>query len=107
MLELMKRQYIWPGMSKDIVQYVENCKACQLAKPSYKRKSHLLQRMPSPTGPFTDVYCDLTTDLPLTTTGYDAVFVIVDKFTKMTIYIPTVKAATASMKVQLFLRHVV
>ena len=107
MLELMKRQYIWPGMSRDIIQYVENCRACQLAKPSYKRKSHLLQRMPSPTRPFTDIYCDLTTDLPLTTKGYDSVFVVVDKFTKMTIYIPTVKTATASMLVQLFLRHVV
>eukprot|EP00963_Diacronema_lutheri_P000204 scaffold7_cov414-Pavlova_lutheri.AAC.28 len=107
MVELMKRPYMWPGMSRDIVQYVENRRACQLAKPSHKRKSHLLQRMPSPTGPFTYVYCDLTTGLPLTTTGYDSVFVIVDKFTKMTIYIPTVKAATASMLVQLFLRHVV
>eukprot|EP00963_Diacronema_lutheri_P014365 scaffold2861_cov386-Pavlova_lutheri.AAC.5 len=42
-------------MGRDVQHYVENCRACQLAKLSYKRKSHLLQRMPTPTGPFTDV----------------------------------------------------
>ena len=64
----MKRQYIRLGMTRDVKEYVENCGACQSGKPSYRRKAHLLQRMRTPTGPFTDVYCDLTTYLPLTTT---------------------------------------
>lgn len=63
--------------------------------------------MSTPTGPFRDVYYDLIRDFPLTTTGYNSIFVILDKFTKMIFYMPIVQVATTSMLVQHFLKYVV
>ena len=53
---------------------------------------------------------DFITDLPPSKKRdgcvYDAIFVIVDRFTKMALYIATSKTATAEDVADLFIKHV-
>ena len=50
---------------------------------------------------------DLITSLPTTATGYDAVFTIVDRFSKLVTFIPTTTTVTAPGLAKLFFQHII
>ena len=53
---------------------------CQRDKPSNQAPMGSLQPLPIPERPWSSVSMDLITQLPRTTTGYDAIFVVVCRF---------------------------
>jgi transposase InsO family protein len=103
----VKRRCYWPGMDAEIVQYVTSCDACQRNKPSQQSPMGLLQSLPIPHRPWSQVSLDLITQLPRTSAGNDAIVVFVDKVTKMVHYVATTTTVTASQLATLFLREVV
>ena len=106
-LELVKRQFYWNAMDKEVKEYVTSCLQCQRDKPSNQAPIGLLQPLPIPERPWSSVSMDLITQLPRTVNGFDAIFVVVCRFTKMVHYIPCVTAATAPQLAKLFFREVV
>jgi hypothetical protein len=106
-LELVKRQFYWNAMDKDVKEYVTTCLQCQRNKPSNQAPIGLLRPLPIPERPWSSVSMDLITQLPRTPNGYDAIFVVVCRFTKMVHYIPCVTAVTAPQLSKLFFREVV
>ena len=106
-LELVKRQFYWNAMDKDVKEYVTTCLTCQRDKPSNQAPIGLMQPLPIPERPWSSVSMDLITQLPRTQTGYDAIFVVVCRFTKMVHYIPCVTAVSAPQLATLFFREVV
>jgi transposase InsO family protein len=52
------------------------------------------------------VSMDFITQLPRTKSGHDAIFVIVDKLTKMCHFVATTSSATAEQTAQLYFNHV-
>jgi transposase InsO family protein len=109
-LELIGRHYHWVGIEKDVAQYVKRCKECQWShvkrhKPYGKHKS-----LETPDIPWTDLAMDFVTDLPPSKGRqgvYDAVLVIIDRFTKMALYVPTTKKATAEELADIFLERII
>ena len=83
---LVKERFFWPGMSKDIEQWLANCGRC------VRRKSPTNTRAP---------LCNITTSEPLELVcidyllldkckgGFEYVLVITDHFTKYSIAVPT------------------
>jgi hypothetical protein len=106
-LELVKRQFYWNAMDKEVKEYVTTCLTCQRDKPSNQAPIGLMQPLPIPERPWSSVSMDLITQLPRTKTGYDAIFVVVCRFTKMVHYIPCVTAVSAPQLATLFFREVV
>ncbi len=106
-LELVKRQFYWNAMDKEVKDYVTTCLQCQRDKPSNQPPIGLLQPLPIPERPWSSVSMDLITQLPRTTTGYDAIFVVVCRFTKMVHYVPCITAVSAPQLAKLFFREVV
>lgn len=102
----VKRRFYWPGMDSDITQYVTGCDACQRNKPSHQAKMGLLQPLPIPIRPWSQVSLDLITQLPRSKAGNDAIVVFVDKLTKMVHYVPTTTTVTAPQLASLFIREV-
>ena len=102
----MKRRFYWPGMDAEITRYVTGCDACQRNKPSQQSKMGLLQPLPIPTRPWSQVSLDLITQLPRSKAGHDAIVVFVDKLTKMVHYVPTTTTVTAPQLATLFIREV-
>jgi hypothetical protein len=102
----VKRRFYWPGMDAEITRYVTGCDSCQRNKPSQQSTMGLLQPLPIPTRPWSQVSLDLITQLPRSKAGHDAIVVFVDKLTKMVHYVPTTTTVTAPQLATLFIREV-
>ncbi|KAJ8455645.1 hypothetical protein ONZ51_g12371 [Trametes cubensis] len=77
--DLVKREYMWPGMRKFIVQYVKGCAACQTSKVNTHpiKPGFIPIQHSGDTRPFRTITMDYITDLP-ESDGFNAVQVAVD-----------------------------
>ena len=97
--ELLKRRYHWPSMGDDVATYVKSCDICQKAKVKRHKPYGEMQPLPKPTRPWEEIAMDFMSGVPLSKRGevvYDAILVIVDRYSKMALYFPvqkTIKAA--------------
>ena len=64
-LELVRQKYHWPGISRDIKEYVNICDTCHRIKPVRHKPYGTLNSLPQPRGPFTDLKMDFITDMSL------------------------------------------
>lgn len=86
-LELIKRNFYWPNMTKDIEDYVRSCPVCQSTKAPRHGRYGLLHPLELPYAPWQSISMDFITDLPLSD-GHCQIWVIVDRFTKMAHFLP-------------------
>ena len=96
--ELLSRKYYWVGMTKYVKEYVETCDLCQRTKAPRHRPYGQMQSLPRPAGPWKEITMDFITGLPpckLLSNTYDAILVVVDRYTKMALYIPVTKKINA------------
>jgi hypothetical protein len=105
--ELVTRRFFWPGMHKEIKQYVTSCLPCQTNKHSNQVPMGLLQPLPIPQKKWEVVTMDLITQLPKTRNGNDAIVVFVDKLTKHVHFAATTTTVTAVELAKIFYREVV
>ena len=108
-LELIQRKYYWPKMNKDIKEYVRGCDMCQRTKPVRHKPYGEMQALRQPSKPFESISMDFITDLPPSTEtshpkAFDSILVIVDRYTKMSRYIPCRKTIDAPELSRLFFR---
>jgi len=82
MLELIKRNYWWPGLKKDIKKYVQGCFKYQQNKVQHQRKLEELHLLEISQGPWQEISINIIGPLPKSN-RMDAIMVIVDQFTKM------------------------
>ncbi|CAI7843726.1 unnamed protein product [Closterium sp. NIES-54] len=94
-------------MADDVQKFVTSCDTCQRMKSSKQKKAGLLQPLPVPEQPWQVVTLDFITGLPPTKAGYDAILVVIDKFSKMGHFIPTHTTARTEETAQLFFRYVI
>ncbi|CAI7855596.1 unnamed protein product [Closterium sp. NIES-54] len=94
-------------MADDVQKFVTSCDTCQRMKSSKQKKAGLLQPLPVPEQPWQVVSLDFITGLPPTKAGYDAILVVIDKFSKMGHFIPTHTTARTKETAQLFFRYVI
>ncbi|GJR52252.1 putative reverse transcriptase domain-containing protein [Tanacetum coccineum] len=80
--------YWWPGMKRDIAEYVSKCLTCSKIKAEHQKPSGLLQQPEIPEWKWEKITMDLVTKLPRSSGGYDAIWVIVDRLTKSAHFLP-------------------
>ncbi|GJR29188.1 putative reverse transcriptase domain-containing protein [Tanacetum coccineum] len=62
--------YWWPGMKRDIVEYVSRCLTCSKIKAGHKKPSGLLQQPEIPEWKWEKITMDLVTKLPRSSCGH-------------------------------------
>jgi len=82
MLELLKRDYWWPGLKEDIKRYVQRCIKCQQNKVQHQKKAGELHPLEIPKELWQEISIDIIGPLPKSN-RMDAIVIIVDQFTKM------------------------
>ncbi|GJS48960.1 putative reverse transcriptase domain-containing protein [Tanacetum coccineum] len=78
----LRDMYWWPGMKKDIAIYVSKCLTCAKVKAEHQISPGLLQQPEIPEWKWDKIAMDFITKLPRSSSGHDAIWVIVDRLTK-------------------------
>ena len=106
-LEKIKRYWFWPGMAKDVEEYIKTCAVCQMTKHSTQRSPGLLQPIKSKY-PWHVVTMDFVGKFsPGRLTGNTMCLVIVDKFSKYIILESVPETITAEQTADIFMKRVV
>jgi hypothetical protein len=96
-------------MQEDVERYVKECSVCQgTAAPRHKPYGKL-ESLPLPTRPFSELSMDFITGLPPTLHGInpvDSILVIVDRFSKWSLFFPVSSTVTAAELAVLFHQEV-
>ena len=108
-IDFMERSYWWPGLRRDVAEYVRGCGECQRHKVNNRPTKAPLQPIyPRENAtPFEVITLDFITKLPLSN-GYDSILTITDQgCTKMTHFVPCNEAITAEETAQVFLEAII
>jgi len=100
-VELVTRNFWWPGVTKEVKRYVEGCDTCQQNKNHTEQPAGKLMPNSIPEKPWIHILADFITKLPLAQ-GYDSILVVVDRLTKMVHFIPTMEKTSAEGLARLF-----
>ncbi|GKC34654.1 putative reverse transcriptase domain-containing protein, partial [Tanacetum coccineum] len=84
----LRDRYWWPGMKKDIAEYVSKCLTCLKVKAEHQRPSGLLQQPEILVWKWEGIAMDFVTKLPRTSSGHDTIWVIMDRLTKSAYFLP-------------------
>src|SRR4029077_7868479 len=111
-VERIQRNYYFPGMTRKVRKYIKRCEDCQKNREDHHRPygkmkewQHELKR------PWQHITMDFMTGLPETTDPMtkrkvDQILVVVDRFSKQTILIPTWKTITTEEVIELLWKYV-
>ncbi|KAI3797612.1 hypothetical protein L1987_32872 [Smallanthus sonchifolius] len=88
MYQDLRQQYWWPGIKKDIALYVAKSLTCSKVKGEYQRPSGLIEQPEIPVWKWENLAMDFITKLPRTSSGYDSIWVIIDRLTKSAHFLP-------------------
>ena len=103
---ILKEQFYYPKMHKDVVRICGQCVECRRAK-SRLLPHGLYTPLPTPQRPWLDISMDFVLGLPRTKRGRGSIFVVVDRISKMAHFIPCHKCDDTSKVASLFVEHVV
>ncbi|MBW0563223.1 hypothetical protein O181_102938 [Austropuccinia psidii MF-1] len=92
-------------MTQFIKDYVSSCQQCSRNKNIHHKKFGLLKPLPIPSGPWICLSIDFITQLPLSN-SFDSILVIVDRFSKMAVFIPKISSITSLDLAHLFIKNI-
>ena len=98
--------YFWPGMRTNVKKFVDRCRICHHTKGK-RQNTGLYQPLPIPERLWDAVSMDFVLGIKRTHRGYDSIFVVVDRFSKMAHFIPCQKTSDATHIVNLFFKEII
>ena len=101
MTELVIRNYWWPGVTKNIGKYVENCDMCQRMKNRTEAPVGKLMMNEVLEKVWTHLTVDFIMKLPLVA-GKNVILVVCNRLSKMAHFVATIEKTTAEGLARLF-----
>ena len=93
-VELVTRNYWWPGVTREVGRYVEGCDLCQQMKNRTEEVTGKLKLGEVLEKSWTHILVDFITKL-LIVAGKDAILVVCDKLSKMMYFVATTEGTIA------------
>ena len=100
-MELVTRNYWWPGVTRDVGKYVEECDLCQRMKNQTEEPVGKLKLSEVPQKTWSHLTVDFITKLPVVA-GKNAILVVCDRLSKMTHFVTTTEGTLAEGLARLF-----
>jgi hypothetical protein len=106
-IAVVKSQYCWPGMKKEVVDFIAKCLECQKVKAEHRHPASFLHPLPIPEWKWEVLTMDFITKLPRTNKQHDSIMVVVDKLTKVAHFIPVKLTHKATNITDIYMREIV
>jgi hypothetical protein len=103
----LKATYSWYGMKRDVAEYVALYDTCQGVKAEHQRPGELLQPVQVPEWKWEEITMDFIVGLPRTQSGYDSIWVIVDRLTKVAHFIHVKTTYSGPQLAELYMSRIV
>jgi hypothetical protein len=107
MYQDLKEKYWWYGLKIDVASYVALCDVCQRVKAEHQILAGLLQPIKVPEWKWKEIGMDFIVGLPHTRDGYDSIWVIVDRLTKVAYFIPVKTTYSGAQLAELYMSRIV
>ncbi|MBJ4073146.1 hypothetical protein JGD38_25985, partial [Salmonella enterica subsp. enterica serovar Corvallis] len=88
MYQDLRQRFWWTRMKREIAQFVAECDVCRRVKAEHQRPAGLLQPLLIPEWKWDSIGMDFITGLPRSPKGNDAIWVIIDRLTKVAHFLP-------------------
>lgn len=111
-VELIQRNFTFPHMKQKVTNYIKQCLKCQQNKAERHAKYGHIQFIDPPDKPWDEITMDFITKLPgsvdePTGNRYDSIFVVVDRLTKYTHFIPYNEDFTVQSLAKIFVDRII
>ncbi|GJW29238.1 putative reverse transcriptase domain-containing protein [Tanacetum coccineum] len=103
----LRDMYWWPGMKKDIALYVSKCLTCSKVKAEYQKPSGLRQKPEIPELKWERIAMEFIKKLPRISSGNDSIWVIADRLSKSTHFLPIREDFNMDKLARLYLNELV
>ena len=94
-------------MKRDVAAHVALCDICQRVKAEHQRPAGLLQPLQISVWKWEEISMDFIVGLPRTQAGYDSIWVIVDRLTKVAHFIPVKTTHSSARLAELYMSRIV
>ena len=94
-------------MKKEIAYYVACCNVCNLVKAEHPKPAGFLQPLKVPEWKWDNISMDFIIGLPKSSRGNDSIWVIVDRLTKVSHFIPVKTTYRSDQLAQLYVNRIV
>jgi hypothetical protein len=106
MYQDLKQHYWWTKMKIEIARYVAKCDTCRCVKAIHMKTAGPLQSLPIPTWKWEDISMDFIVGLPRTAKGFDSIWVIIDRLTKIAHFLPVKVKYTVATYAELYIARI-
>ncbi|WVZ93891.1 hypothetical protein U9M48_039843 [Paspalum notatum var. saurae] len=103
----LKERFWWYGMKRAVAEYVAVCDTCQRVKAEHQRPAGLLQPLKIPEWKWEEISMDFIVGLPRTQKGYNSIWVVVDRLTKVAHFIPVNTTYSGARLAELYISRIV
>jgi hypothetical protein len=94
-------------MKREIARYVSECDTCRRIKADHLRPTRNLQPLSIPEWKWENIYMNFIVGLPRISRGYNSIWVIVDRLTKLAHFIPVATTYRVGQYAELYISHIV
>jgi hypothetical protein len=105
-ITIVRSQFFWLGMKKDVVDYIAQCMECQKVKDENRHPSGVLEPLPIPKKKWEVITMDFIIGLPRTDKQHDSIMVVVDKLTKNTHFVDVKTTHTTTNIAEIFMKEI-
>src|SRR3954464_6340925 len=102
----LKTQYWWPGLKRYCAKYVSECDVCRRVKAVHQKPSGLLQPLKPPEWKWEKVEMDFITGFPRSQKGNNAIFVVIDRLSKVAHFFHVKETISAIQLAELYINRI-
>src|ERR1700731_2484302 len=104
-MALVFRDYTWPKLRVFVLDFCKSCTICGRVKAPWHKPYGMLKQLPIPEKPWNSISMDFIEQLP-ESSSVTVILVVVDRFMKQGIFIPTTNEVNSAELACLFVLHV-
>src|SRR3954465_1606139 len=94
-------------MKRDVARFVSKCDVCTRVKAQHQKPTELLKPFDVLEWKWDHVEMDFVTGFPRSQKGNNAIFVVIDKLTKLAHFLPVKESISASQLAELYTARIV